>query len=103
MKSMAHSLLARMGVRAFKMKTLPLGADEILDVQRLSAGPLRVVFDIGANVGARSIRYANAFPQAKVYAFEPFEAAFQTLRANTAAEPRVEAIKSAMGAARGTQ
>jgi FkbM family methyltransferase len=103
MKSVAHSLLGRMGIRAFRLKTLPYGADEIHDVSRLASGPLRVVFDIGANVGDKSVRYARAFPEARVYAFEPFEAAFQSLRANTAAEPRVEAIKLAMGAARGTQ
>jgi FkbM family methyltransferase len=103
MTSIAHAGLARVGVRAFRLKTLPYGADEIQDVLRLASRAIEIVFDVGANVGRKSLRYARGFPQAKVYAFEPFSETFRTLHANTALQPNIEAVHCAMGAARGTQ
>ena len=100
MKKLTHSILGRLGIRAFRLATLPCGADEIQDLRRLLTGPVRAIFDVGANVGRKSLRYAHAFPQAKVFAFEPFSETFSKLQAKTASEPRIEPVRCAIGATR---
>jgi FkbM family methyltransferase len=43
-----------------------------------------VIFDIGANIGTFTTWMAKAFPNGKVYAFEPQRAVFQMLAGNAA-------------------
>lgn len=43
---------------------------------------VKTVVDIGANVGAASVYFAIAYPDARVYAFEPGSAAFSLLQGN---------------------
>jgi FkbM family methyltransferase len=50
------------------------GAPDAMEVQgNLLAHEARVIFDIGANRGHVSQRYADIFPDAFIHAFEPFE------------------------------
>lgn len=42
----------------------------------------RVIVDIGAHIGSFSVRCATAFPEAKIYAFEPSPASFRALQLN---------------------
>jgi FkbM family methyltransferase len=49
----------------------------------------RVVFDVGANRGDTVDRYLQLFPNAVVYAFEPFPDSFHLLRDRFKDEPRV--------------
>lgn len=55
--------------------------DELTDV--------RLVLDVGGNVGATSIYFACRFPDAEIHAFEPAEATFRLLARNTAPFPRI--------------
>lgn len=49
------------------------GDDAYLDQQRLlKDSPVRVVMDVGANVGDTVRLYRSLFPAATIYAFEPF-------------------------------
>ena len=43
---------------------------------------VKTIVDIGANVGAASVYFAIAYPDAQVYAFEPGSAPFNLLRQN---------------------
>ncbi|MCA1568669.1 MAG: amino acid adenylation domain-containing protein [Acidobacteria bacterium] len=43
------------------------------------------VFDVGANIGLFTLFISSHYPDARVYAFEPLEPIFETLRINTAA------------------
>jgi len=43
-----------------------------------------VIFDIGANIGTFTTWMARAFPQGKIYSFEPQRAVFQMLSGNAA-------------------
>lgn len=45
----------------------------------LSPEDARCIFDVGANIGQSAKAFANAFPNAVVYSFEPFPAAFHEL------------------------
>jgi FkbM family methyltransferase len=50
-----------------------------------------VVLDVGANVGAASVFFSLAYPDATVFAFEPASPAYRLLRANAASRPNVRA------------
>lgn len=51
-----------------------------------------LILDIGANIGEISLRFAQSFPNALIYAFEPFPETFRTLQRNTSrnAFPNIE-------------
>lgn len=60
-----------------------------------------VLFDVGANVGQTTLALAAAFPEARIFAFEPAEASFAALRQATAGLPRVAVAQCAFSAAPG--
>lgn len=57
-----------------------------------------VIFDVGANVGQTCLAFLDAFPEAKVYAFEPVPSTFASLVANTAEHPSIIPNRVALGA-----
>lgn len=64
-----------------------------------------VIMDIGACEGEESIRYARAFPRARVFAFEPLPSNQALVRANLsrhAADSRVELVPLALADTAGT-
>jgi len=46
----------------------------------MAAPNVRCIFDVGANVGGMAQRFARSFPNATVYSFEPFSAAYRRLK-----------------------
>lgn len=60
------------------------------------------LIDVGANVGQTTLAFAAAFPEARIFAFEPAEASFAALREATAALPHVSIAQCAFSAAPGT-
>jgi FkbM family methyltransferase len=56
-----------------------------------------VVFDVGANVGDFCTSVAVAFPEARVFAFEPVPSTFETLSARIVGQPSIEAVNAALG------
>ena len=44
---------------------------------------IRVVFDVGANIGDVALKAAKSFPNADIYAFEPVKKTYQALCENT--------------------
>lgn len=80
------------------------GDDAFLDQARwLGASPVRVVVDVGANVGDTVARYLAQFPDASVYAFEPFPDVHRQLAARYAVEPRVHLRRFAVSDRAGTR
>jgi FkbM family methyltransferase len=65
-------------------------------------GEVRTVLDIGANIGVSAIFFATAFPQARVFAFEPAPDNIPLLRRNTEPMLRVQVVPVALGEADGT-
>ena len=81
--------LDKLGYVLWKRAYIRYGVDPFLDVQRLSAiwrGPVRTVFDVGANVGQTTVEALAAFPEAKILAFEPHPQTFGFLRARVSDE-----------------
>jgi len=48
----------------------------------------KVIFDVGAHIGAVSVYYALAYPRAKIYAFEPFGENYNLLKLNASSNSR---------------
>lgn len=62
-----------------------------------------VVWDVGANIGYYSRKFANAIgPEGKVFAIEPFPETIDRLKLNTAKHDTVHVIPIAMGAKAGS-
>jgi FkbM family methyltransferase len=77
---------------------MPHGADCFFDIgRRLGRDGIRVVFDVGANVGQSALSYLREFPQAEIFSFEPVAATFQELVAATRQFPRVHPYNLGMG------
>lgn len=57
----------------------------------------RLIFDIGANVGDISLRYAELFPGAKIYAFEPFGESYNILQQRVNENHKIKTIQKAIG------
>jgi FkbM family methyltransferase len=72
----------------------------MLDVGRL-VPRVSTVLDVGANEGQMALPFARAFPEAKVFAFEPVPSTFSILVARTSDVPRIRCFDVALGAHEG--
>ena len=57
----------------------------------------QTVLDIGGNIGAAAIYFANAYPNARVLTFEPIAENFALLKRNVAPYRNIEAFEFALG------
>ena len=69
---------------------------------RLHPDP-KTIFDIGANIGEISLRFAQLFPQATIHSFEPFPETFRTLKQNVSLNcfPNIRLHPLGLGAQKG--
>ncbi len=58
--------------------------------------PIKVIFDIGANIGQSTLAYHRSFPTALIYSFEPFEENFLKLSSSTKGLPNVKCFQKAL-------
>jgi FkbM family methyltransferase len=79
-------------------------AANALTVQRRLFGesPVRTIFDCGAHHGRVAREYAAAFPEARVYSFEPTPATFEVLKTNVGDHDRITITNAAVGESEGT-
>lgn len=59
-------------------------------------GDVRLIVDIGANIGAASVYFHLHYPDARIVAVEPSAAAFALLRVNAAPIPQIEPRQTAL-------
>jgi len=62
-------------------------------------GEVRTVLDIGANIGATALYFAQMLPIGNIYAFEPVPDNFAVLQQNIANCPRIRGLNYGLGAA----
>lgn len=55
----------------------------------------RTIMDLGGNIGCSAIYFANRWPQASVYAVEPFRENYELLQANTAQYSNIRTERAA--------
>jgi FkbM family methyltransferase len=93
--------LRRIGydVRRFRSRVVDPFAAQIFLLRDV---PCRVIFDVGAYQGDAAARYAHAFPQAEIYAFEPFPPTYERLTRRFADEPQIHTINRAVSSTAGS-
>lgn len=89
------------GVQLGRMSSVPHGVNKFADIAAL-APDAQVIFDVGANTGQTAEEARRYFPAARILSFEPVPATFAGLQANTASDPKIEAVQLALGDMDGT-
>ena len=83
-------------------KILPIGVDEFADIKRFFPKiSIDTILDIGANVGMSASHFADVFPHAKIYSFEPAPDTFTILKARTKKLDNVKCFNLAVGSSIG--
>lgn len=80
-------------------RIVPVGLSYPYDIRRILGGQsVQTIFDVGANIGQTSSFLQRHFPQADIWAFEPFSPAFEILKAKSQPFPRIHPQPYALGA-----
>ncbi len=94
------------GLQAFGYNvtnTASLGVNLEFDLARItSEKPLATIFDVGGNFGQTALRFASAFPPAKVFTFEPVPSSFERLLSAIADHKNIQGHNLAFGDQPGT-
>jgi len=72
------------------------GESVIRDMKRMHIRP-KLIFDVGANAGKYSRLFANTWPDADLYAFEPTHTTFSKLKQNTHVFNNIMCYRMAFG------
>ena len=59
------------------------------------------IFDVGANVGDKALRFSSSFPDAEICCFEPITSTYRLLRQNSAKNGRIRCFPYAISDAEG--
>jgi FkbM family methyltransferase len=99
-----RTLVEQSGYRCFKLGYEPWGFSLPSDLAKLRVSPeaIRIVLDVGANVGSWALDIHNAFVNATIHAFEPIPEIFERLAQNTRALPRIHLWPSGVSDQTGT-
>jgi FkbM family methyltransferase len=95
-------VLARHGVVIHRRRSLRYGTDPMLDLDRLLPQVLTVV-DVGANEGQTALAFAEQFPAAQVFSFEPVPSTYAILEARTCDVSSIHCAQIALGHREGEQ
>lgn len=74
-----------------------LGVDHLADVRTILGDKVHCVFDVGAHFGQTALQFADAFPRATVYSFEPDAHSYTRLCELARACPRIRPTNAAVG------
>ncbi len=101
MKNAFRTMLRKSGLAVHKLKSPPYGVCAMADIHRYSPQPIRMFFDVGANIGQTTQEVLEWFPEATVFAFEPIAPTYRKLRERFASVTRVQCYEVALGASNG--
>lgn len=102
-KTIVASSFRRIGLDVQKRSSVPFGVHWYHDVKYFpNGGQINTILDIGANTGQTALSISEAFPQARVFSFEPVPSTFQRLSENVSKFSNITAVQSAMGSSAGT-
>jgi FkbM family methyltransferase len=105
MQKLRRSFINLTGYWIYKKKHLSTGVDFAIDIENFYPTDyqnIRTVFDIGANNGQSAAKYAQDFPNSKIYSFEPELQTFEKLKTNTSNLPQVSVFNMGIGAENGS-
>ena len=84
------------GLTIFRQR--PRGLDVFADIQRdLPKHSMKVLFDVGANIGQTVDKFRQAFPDSEIYSFEPVSSSFEKLVSSFGDIDGVTCVKAAIG------
>ena len=63
----------------------------------LPALRMRVIFDVGANVGQSTRAFRQAYPKARIFALEPVQQSFEALKASCRGDANTQCFNLALG------
>lgn len=78
-----------------------IGCDFIADVKARLNLRVETIFDVGAYYGITALEFADRFPKANVYAFEPSQINFQKMRSNLVGVPDIKLFNAGMSSSPG--
>jgi FkbM family methyltransferase len=62
---------------------MPRGQSPWADAADIISAKIKLIFDVGANVGQTSMELTHAFPDAQIYGFEPIQPSYALFEQNT--------------------
>lgn len=75
------------------------GLNFISEVQsRMAHWPIRIIFDVGANIGITALEFSDSFPGAAIYAFEPVRSNFKQMEQNLIGKSEIKRLPIGLGA-----
>ncbi|MBX2939209.1 MAG: FkbM family methyltransferase [Ferruginibacter sp.] len=77
--------------------------DIFVQQKELAGNKVKVIFDVGANRGNVSLKYAESFPDAEIFAFEPFDMAYQILISKISNFPSIKPFNIGIADVTGTK
>ncbi len=73
------------------------GLDFVFELKtRLPKLQIDTIFDVGAHIGVTALEFSDAFPKARVYAFEPSLSNFERMKQNLIGKPDVQCFRFGM-------
>jgi FkbM family methyltransferase len=78
------------------------GHHDCTDIKR-SGCQISTVFDVGANIGQSALKYRAAFPEAKIYSFEPVKKTYERLKENVKKYNAISCHNIALGGCNGQE
>lgn len=105
-KSMAKKMFRNIGIEVYKTERMPSGIDFCSDAYRKilnhNAEVVKVIFDVGANIGQTSSYLRNFFKNSDIFAFEPINSTYRELVKNVS-KYNVQCHNLAFGAKKGKE
>lgn len=96
---MIHATLDQLIRRNYKLAPfIPNGRFLPLDLKRAGICP-KTIFDVGANIGQTANHFAQHFPVANIYSFEPVPGTFTLLKQNTQQNLHIHSFNEGLGSA----
>lgn len=89
---------ASTGYWIHKVSTLPVGADLFIDIhERIKYPEIKIIFDVGANIGQTWKWFRDVEPKARIFCFEPVANTFSHLESEVKKDPLTIIEKMALG------
>jgi FkbM family methyltransferase len=90
-------------ISLLQKKYSPFGIDHCNDIARFHGeDSVKIIIDVGANIGNTVIEYAKCFPYAEIIAIEPIKTTYDILSSNISELSKVKTFQCAVGSEAGT-
>jgi FkbM family methyltransferase len=101
MKKIIKAVFNKFGLEIMK-KSAVENAFELQEKLIENTGKPITIFDVGAHIGAISLKYNGLFPNSTIYSFEPFPESFKSLKHNTLQRKNIKPFNKGLGEYVGT-